>query len=958
MSDCDLLDIASFSPRSLQFPNSWVGHTPFAGWLLRETSPQVLVELGTHSGNSYFAFCQAVAEYTLPTQCYAVDTWQGDEHAGAYASSVFDQVEQYNKRHFAQFSTLLKMTFDQALPHFVDGSIGVLHIDGLHTYEAVLHDFTQWLPKLAPGALVLFHDINVYERDFGVWQLWQELKESYPYHLEFEHASGLGILQIPGPSPETVLSLLRPDFPKRDQLIQYFTALGHHQENRYRIGELEHLTQHLSSEIAARDQEIAARNKELAEQSLRITQLDATITEMRTSKSWQITMPLRRIRFLVSRFRSTYLTANGLRTILRPLYTRYPLLAAARQYVLSIRDRFKPKRRWCDASTNLLAVQKLSQGRIAHVARLEKVRREPINWPELQISIVSYNSERWLPPFFTSLLQQNYPLHKLHLCFVDHGSTDGTIDLIGTILAEKGHLFASCHLIQQPNLGFGAGHARAISESEATFCLVTNVDLEFTAHCLCEVVQTALNDESGEVASWELRQIPYEHPKYYDPVTLETNWSSHACILLRRAAYRRVGGYDPAIFMYGEDVELSYRFRSYGYKLCYVPRATVRHSAYAYSGQVKPLQFTGSTLANLCIRLRYGTTSDILAGALLLLARYCRPAPFSGAKRLLLGESLAFLKKVRHFLQGKGPTHAYFPLRGLDYEVSREGAFWEITAPDPTAHKPLVTIITRTFANREVYLRQAICSVFNQTYMPLELLVVEDGGNTQEQTVKSIAASAPCGCAVHYFANPKIGRSAAGNKGLHQAAGEYVLFLDDDDLLFADHVEVLVAAATLDPELAGAYSLSFEALTTTDQTASSYIESTLRQPTLYRQPWSYSTLQDHNFIPIQALLFKRSLYQQRGGFDTELDQLEDWNLWLRYGHGNQFAFVPKTTSLFRSPADQDLRNARHARLHLAYTQAKDRANAAIAHMNAHSEQENHRAEGQTVRADAQHGRLP
>ena len=97
-------------PRRVKPPYSWVGHIPFAFYLVKQHRPDTLVELGTHTGNSYFAFCQAVDMLNLPTQCFAVDTWQGDEHAGFYDDSVYEDVATYNQQNYADFSTLLRKT--------------------------------------------------------------------------------------------------------------------------------------------------------------------------------------------------------------------------------------------------------------------------------------------------------------------------------------------------------------------------------------------------------------------------------------------------------------------------------------------------------------------------------------------------------------------------------------------------------------------------------------------------------------------------------------------------------------------------------------------------------------------------------------------------------------------------------------------------------------------------------
>jgi glycosyltransferase involved in cell wall biosynthesis len=221
-----LIQVTSSLMNRLVPPFGWCGHIPFASWLVKEFNPSTYVELGTHTGNSFFAVCQAVRQYDLKTKCYAVDHWQGDEHAGYYGDVIFNDVNKHNSEHYSSFSTLVRSSFEDAVNNFADGSIDLLHIDGLHTYEAVKNDFYTWLPKLSSRAIVIFHDTCVYQKDFGVWNFWSEIIEHYPQNMNFPHSHGLGVLKVgDDPLPKNLNVIFSEDYLKK-HMVNYFINLG------------------------------------------------------------------------------------------------------------------------------------------------------------------------------------------------------------------------------------------------------------------------------------------------------------------------------------------------------------------------------------------------------------------------------------------------------------------------------------------------------------------------------------------------------------------------------------------------------------------------------------------------------------------------------------------------------------------------------------------------------------
>ncbi len=320
---------ASFWRPDYSVDSAWLAHGPFAFWLVEAARPRLLVELGTHRGFSYAAFCQAIARLNYDTKAFAVDTWRGDEHAGFYGDEIFGGLSAYHDRHYSGFSSLLRMTFDEAVGYFEDGSIDLLHIDGRHRYDDVKHDFEQWSRKLSDRAIVLFHDTNVREREFGVFRFWSELAKRHP-HFEFPHGHGLGVLapgsSIPegmralfecGPQPDQATSIrqayanlgnvVRDDWIARTELAaaradldscrRQIEELGAEIATATQISDgLESTTGRLRDQLAALS-DAESRAKTLAEtartQGNEIARLHNEIHQLRSSRSWRLTRPLR-----------------------------------------------------------------------------------------------------------------------------------------------------------------------------------------------------------------------------------------------------------------------------------------------------------------------------------------------------------------------------------------------------------------------------------------------------------------------------------------------------------------------------------------------------------------------------------------------------------------------------------------------------------------------------------------
>lgn len=512
--------------------------------------------------------------------------------------------------------------------------------------------------------------------------------------------------------------------------------------------------------------------------------------------------------------------------------------------------------------------------------------------PPVTLCIVTHNSADVLEQFEAAILALDYDLSALSFQIVDNGSSDETRAWLSAFKSGCAETFAGISIVHQDNLGYANGQNRAVDGAQTDLILICNPDAELAPDSLREAVCQARRDPD-EIAAWEFSQTPYEHPKYYDPVTLETSWNSHACVLMRRAAFLKAGGYDEALFLYGEDTELSYRLRAKGYRLRYLPRARIWHDALAQTGRRDEQAFR-SLAANILLRRRYGSWIDRIMGFVLLRLALRR------TDHETLHQASALIKAKKAHFKPARRKGVYFPFNGVFFERRRAGSHYAAREPLPRETMPRVSVITRSHKSCAA-LDHAIASVTHQTYPNIEHIIVEDG------YVGPSRHDGPT-----YINTGGVGRSEAGNLGAKAALGEWLLWLDYDDLLFADHVETLISEVLRrradDPAILAAYSLSWESAGRMENGA---ITPLTLNPQARSAPVVHAAdLRAANPFAIQSVIFHRSLLIENGGFDPALDLLEDWDLWQRFAAKTRFVGTLKTTSIFFTPHSLGARIAR------------------------------------------------
>lgn len=523
---------------------------------------------------------------------------------------------------------------------------------------------------------------------------------------------------------------------------------------------------------------------------------------------------------------------------------------------------------------------------------------------KIDIIMVTYNSKKYIEKCFTSIVKSKYDLSNVGVYVCDNNSTDDSVNILNKVKNKYGNKFSEFKIIEsKKNAGFGIGNNIASKYAKGDYLFFLNIDCEIYPDTLKDISENIFKYKNAGIL--ELRQEPYEHPKYYNVITGETKWASGACMIMPTKLFRKVKGFDKKIFMYCEDVEISYHVRKLGYQIIYLNNVSIIHHSYSKPNEFKKSQYVNSAANNLYVRFKYGTIKDIIKGLGITLLFY---REIGDNKDIKQEDLLTIKKEAKHnitkmFFRGVlawfgriryifNKYRVKFNFSGFDYSGVRDGAFY---VPKKFSTKPLVSILVRT-CGRPDTLRETLISIKNQTYKNIEIVIVEDGTSKSKEMIDKEFSDLN----IKYYCFEKhVGRCVAGNKALELASGKYLNFLDDDDLFYNDHVEVLVGELENSSNMV-AYATSFETpIVVSSRTP--YVYKELDEYVLLSVEYNILKLLYSNITPIQCVMFNREVYEKCGGFDVKLDALEDWDLWIRYALKYPFKFVKKTTSIYRVP---------------------------------------------------------
>ena len=212
-----------------------------------------------------------------------------------------------------------------------------------------------------------------------------------------------------------------------------------------------------------------------------------------------------------------------------------------------------------------------------------------------------------------------------------------------------------------------------------------------------------------------------------------------------------------------------------------------------------------------------------------------------------------------------------------------------------SCHGPSVSVVIPCH-NSGIYLAEAIESVLSQTRRDFEVIVVDDGST--DCTPKIVAQYRT---RIRYFRQENKGLSSARNLGIQLSRGEYLVFLDADDLLLPNKLELQASYLDQHPEVDVVYSDGYRMLARTNgsERQTLYSRSGYLDQDLSDTVKCIESLAIKNAFPVHAATARANSIRAAGGFDETLVALEDWDLWFRVAQKHRFSYLDAIITMYR-----------------------------------------------------------
>lgn len=212
-----------------------------------------------------------------------------------------------------------------------------------------------------------------------------------------------------------------------------------------------------------------------------------------------------------------------------------------------------------------------------------------------------------------------------------------------------------------------------------------------------------------------------------------------------------------------------------------------------------------------------------------------------------------------------------------------------MTDNTPHRHNPFISVIVPTLHRRE-YLKRALSSLQHQSYRDFEAVVINDGGTDIKDIIDHYRRYFP----ITYIRNSiRQGAAKARNNGILSAKGKYIAYLDDDDIVYPDHLHTLITFLE-STSYKVAYSDSYRVF----QKWVNNCYETVARTVFHSQDFNRDYLLIANYIAILNIMHEKSCLDTIGCFNESLPSHHDLDLWIRLSRKYEFGHIKKITAEF------------------------------------------------------------